>query len=72
MSGQDPAASSTPLPEPPTHVLDEDAVERRQIRAMLALTPDQRLASLTNAYRLHRARLTTMPREPRTQDLELS
>jgi len=41
------------LPEPPAHVLDEDATERRQIRQMLALSPAQRLRSLTNIYRLH-------------------
>lgn len=62
---------TTALPEPPAHVLDEDAVERRQIRDMLSLTPVQRLASLTNAYRIHRARLTKVPRQPRSQELEL-
>ncbi len=59
-----------PLPEPPPHVLDEDAVERRQIRAMLVMTPAQRLDSLRNAYQLHRARITRLAPEPRKQALD--
>lgn len=57
----------TSLPEPPPHVLDEDEQDRRQVRRMLALSPEERLLTLTSAYELRRYRLFHPERKPREQ-----
>lgn len=51
-------------------VVDEDAADRQTIRHMLALTPAERLRSLTNFYRLHRARRYREPLRARSQRLD--
>lgn len=48
-------------------VLDEDEHDRDLIRHMLSLTPTQRLRSLSNFYKLHRARRHRAPLGPRAQ-----
>ncbi|MGI8875590.1 MAG: hypothetical protein ACR2KP_14970 [Egibacteraceae bacterium] len=40
------------LPEPPDHVTSEAEQDRRLVRAMLALTPAQRLATMANWARV--------------------
>lgn len=40
------------LPEPPAQVTSEPAQDRRLVRQMLALTPSERLQTLTNWARL--------------------
>jgi hypothetical protein len=40
------------LPQPPDHVMSEVEQDRRLIRQMLAMTPDERLAALTRWARL--------------------
>jgi len=49
--------------------LDEDEQDRRQVRRMLALSPEERLLTLTSAYELRRYRLFHPERKPREQGL---
>jgi hypothetical protein len=52
MVDMDAADPYPPLPDPPSHVTNEEDQDIRLIRAMLALSPADRLRTLANWSRL--------------------